>query len=109
MTRLPLITLIAILTLPLVCDASPFLVCDPQSGVTHYRLTGPSWVPETVPAQSDGSIKMDVSSATVGTNSLTVKACRNDDVWGELCSDAVPFAFTRPSAAAPPLNIHLSR
>ena len=88
--------------------AAPFLVCDPQTGVTLYKLTGPVWVPVSSSAQPDGSIRMDVAAATVGSNSLTVAACRNDSIWGELCSTTVPFVFTRPSAAAPPANIRLS-
>jgi hypothetical protein len=78
--------------------AAPFLVCDPQAGVTTYKLTGPTWVPVTVPAQTDGSIRMDVATATVGTNSLTVAACAaGDTLWpAERCSEYVPFVFTRP-------------
>ena len=101
------VILIAVLVGVSISYAAPFLVCDPQTGVTLYRLTGPAWVPVTSPAITDGSIKMDVSAATVGSNSLTVAACKSDAVWGELCSSFVPFVFTRPSAAAPPANIRL--
>jgi len=88
--------------------ASPFLVCDPQTGVTSYQLTGPSWVPTApVPGQADGSIKLDVTTASVGANSLTVKACITDPLWGVLCSDAVPFVFTRPASPAKPIGIGL--
>jgi len=88
--------------------ASPFLVCDPQTGVTSYQLTGPSWVPTApVPGQADGSIKLDVATASVGANSLTVKACITDPLWGVLCSDAVPFVFTRPASPAKPIGIGL--
>ena len=94
---------------PAVIWASPFLICDPQAGVTHYALTGPGWVPVSVPAQGDGSIKMDVAGSAVGANSLTVAACKDDLTWGELCSAFVPFVFTRPSAPASPANIGLSK
>lgn len=88
--------------------ASPFLVCDPQAGVTNYQLTGPSWVPTApVPAQADGSIKLDVTTASVGANSLTVKACRDDPIWGVLCSEAAPFIFTRSASPAKPAGIGL--
>ena len=90
------------------CFAGPFLVCDSQTGVDHYKLTGPAWVPVTVMAQADGSIKMDVSAATVGSNSLTVAACRTDAIWGELCSSTIPFSFTRPSPPTTPVNTKLS-
>ena len=89
--------------------ASPFLVCDPQTGVTSYQLTGPPWVPMSASAQADGSIKLDIATASVGANSLTLKACITDPVWGVLCSDAVPFDFIRPSQAALPVNMRLSK
>ena len=95
---------------PAVIWAAPFMVCDPQAGVTHYKLTGPAWVPVSVTAQADGSVKMDVAGASTGSNALTVKACKQDSLWGELCSDpATPFSFVRPSAAASPANIGLSK
>jgi len=79
--------------------ASPFLVCDPQAGVQTYQLTGPSWVVTTpISAQADGSIRYDVASAVVGTNSLTVRACKSDPIWGAVCSTPVPFSFVRPAA-----------
>ena len=94
---------------PAVIWASPFLVCDAQVGVTHYKLTGPAWVPVSVTAQADGSIKMDVAGASVGNNALTVKSCKQDALWGELCSDpATPFSFARPSPAVAPVNIKLN-
>jgi hypothetical protein len=82
--------------------AAPFLVCDQQAGVEFYTITGPGWVPATVPAQADGSIRMDVSAAGEGANTLSVKACRQDPTWGALCSDASPFEFTRPSRPITP-------
>lgn len=106
MKRIILITLSLLLMSSLVY-ASPFLVCDPQAGVTDYKLTGPTWIPTTTPAQPDGSIKMDVSAATVGANSLTVAACKTDPIWGQLCSSFVPFAFTRPSGAVVPTGFGL--
>lgn len=87
--------------------AGPFLVCDPQTGVTTYKLTGPAWVPTSVPAQSDGSLKMDLATSVIGLNSLTVAACKADATWGEVCSSTVPFAFTRPAAPTIPANIKL--
>jgi len=88
--------------------ASPFLVCDPQTGVTSYQLTGPAWVPTApVAAQADGSIKLDVATASVGANSLTVKACKNDPIWGVMCSDAIPFQFVRPASPSSPANTKL--
>lgn len=77
--------------------ASPFLVCDPQSSVTEYEVSGPTWVTPIVPAQADGSIKMDVAAANVGSNTLTIAACAKDTLWGRSCSATVNFTFTRPN------------
>ena len=102
-----LLIVMLIVLLPSLSFAAPYLVCDPQAGVTHYKVTGPSWVVSPVTAQADGSIRMDVSAATAGVNSLTVAACRSDAVWGELCSSTVPFVFTKPIAPTIPGNIKL--
>jgi len=103
-----IIVALAMVLIASVSWAAPFLICDPQAGVTHYKLTGPAWVTGTVPAQADGSIRMDVSAALVGSNALSVAACRSDAVWGELCSSTVPFTFTRPVAPATTSNIRLT-
>lgn len=88
--------------------AAPFMVCDPQTGVTHYKLTGPAWLPTTVTAQPDGSLRVDVVTAIVGTNNTTVQACRTTVEWPEVCSVVVPFVFTRPAAPSSPAGIKLS-
>jgi hypothetical protein len=76
---------------------SPFLVCDPQPGVTFYKIVGPAWVTTSnITAQADGSLRYDISAATVGSNSLSVVACKRDNLWGEVCSTPSPFTFTRP-------------
>ena len=102
-----LLFILAMVLIPTLSFSAPFLYCDPQTGVTDYKLTGPAWVPATVAAQADGSIKMDVSGANVGSNSLTVAACKTDPVWGQLCSSFVPFTFTRPAAPTIPGTIKL--
>lgn len=98
---------IAVILLLVICAsaarAAPYIVCDPQAGITDYKITGPAWVPATVPAQADGSIKMDVAASTTGINAITVAACKG--VW---CSDFVPFSFTRPTVPASIGNIRLS-
>ena len=87
--------------------ANPFIVCDPQATVTHYKVTGAAWVPATVPAQTDGSIKMDISTAPVGTSNLNFSACRDDAIWGEQCSVTAPFSFTRPGTPVAPTGAKL--
>ena len=80
--------------------ASPFLVSDPATGVTLYKITGPGWVPPVCGVEPDGSLKADLSGSPVGTTQLTVVACDDDPVWGEVCSDPVPFTYTRPARPA---------
>lgn len=94
-------------------NAAPFLVCDPPLAgepiPTSYKLTGGAWVPATVPAMADGTIKLDLVNAPTGTNAMTVSACGEpSDVW-EVCSDAVPFSFTKPSAPRLPKTLKLIR
>lgn len=95
------------LFIPMTALGNPFLVCDPQAGVTNYKLTGPGWIPASVTAQADGSLRMDVAEANVGANSLTIKACKTDPVWGEQCTTAVPFIFSRPASPDTPSGIKL--
>lgn len=92
---------IALIFIATTVFATPFLVSDPQTGVTSYQLTG--WSETTVTAQADGSLRMDVGSAVQGTTyNLTIAAC---NVWG--CSSTVPFAFVRTSPASIPQAIRL--
>lgn len=104
----------ALLVIPVMATAAPFLVCDPQAGITTYKLTVTNggvqlaWaLPGTVAAQSDGSLRLDIANAPVGTNSLTVAACSIDETWGEVCSAAIPFSFTRPQLTAPSIPVGL--
>jgi hypothetical protein len=87
--------------------ASPYLVSDPATGVTLYKVTGPGWVPPSCGIEPDGSLKADVAGSPVGTTQLTVTACNNDPVWGESCSDPVPFSYTRPARPATIKSIRL--
>jgi hypothetical protein len=86
---------IALILIATTVFASPFLVSDPQSGVTSYQITG--WSETNVTAQADGSLRMDVADAVQGTTyNLTIAAC---NVWG--CSVTVPFAFGKQLPNAP--------
>lgn len=102
-----LLLVLALLAMAVPAFGAPFLVCDPQAGVTFYKLTGPAWVPATSTAIADGSIRMDVAGATIGSNALTVQACKTDPIWEELCSSTVNFTFTRPAAPSGSANIRL--
>lgn len=103
-----LVLILAILAMATMVQAAPFLVCDPQSGVTSYKFTGPAWFPLTTAAQTDGSVRLDIVASPTGVTSITVAACKTDSVWGEVCSATVPFSFTRPSAPTSPSTIRLS-
>lgn len=86
---------IALILIATTVFATPFLISDPQSGVTSYQITG--WSETNVTAQADGSLRMDVADAVQGTTyNLTIAAC---NVWG--CSSTVPFAFGKQLPSAP--------
>ena len=90
-----LILIAAILLLSTTAYAAPFIVCDPQSGVVGYEITGLG-EPVTFVAQPDGSLKYDLASAPNGENNIQIAAC---NVWG--CSSTVPFVFNKAIPAAP--------
>lgn len=96
-----LIVLMLLFTTPAV--AAPYLVCDPQAGVVDYQVDGASWVTARVPAEADGSIKLDVSPAPVGSTPLQVRACNQ---WA--CSEATPFDLARPSGLSTPAGVRLT-
>lgn len=100
MKKIFLLTL-GILLMSTLSFANPFLVCDPQPGITGYKLTGPPWVPATVIAQADGSLKIDVAQSAVGLNTINVVSCVGDALWGEVCATPVPFVYTKPSLTPP--------
>lgn len=92
----------AFIFLSSTCLATPFLVCDqPAAGSTiptFYKLTGPAWIPASVPAEPDGTIRVDVVSSLIGENAITVTPCINDPVWGEKCASPFPYTFYQPAA-----------
>jgi len=90
-----------------VVSASPFIVCDPQATVTHYKISGDPFWTTSVAAQADGSIKADIGNIPVGTHNLSVVACRTGDGWPEVCSAAAPFVFTRPGGLVAPVVLKL--
>ena len=86
------------------------LVCDPQAGVTHYKISGDAlWVStQLIPAQADGSLMTTVDAIPSGVHNVKVKACQTGLNWpGEVCSDETPFDFTKPSAPGAPANMKL--
>ena len=96
------ITLLAILLTASVCGASPWLVCDPQTGVDYYTVDGlaaPLDGTHIVPdATGKYGFRFDLANLIPGTYNLTAHACSN--LWG--CGAAsLPLAFTRPTLPIP--------
>lgn len=85
-----------------IANAGPYLVCDPQEGVTSYNVTGQTFTDVIQPAQADGSIRMDVANAPNGDTALVINACKDDSTWGRLCSTTVPFTLSRPAPPSAP-------
>ena len=84
--------------------AAPFLICDPQTNVTHYVVIINETM-DTVKAfdLGDGKVMLryDLAGVLDGKNECLV---RSKNEWGE--SVAVPFVFTKrlPDAA---VNVHI--
>ena len=108
LASLCLILALPLFLLPMEATGAPYLVCDPQAGVTFYKLTGPVWLPTTAVAQPDGSIHTDVGAAVLGASNITLAACKTDPVWGEQCSAFVPFSFMRPAVPITPAGVRLA-
>jgi hypothetical protein len=90
--------------------ASPFLVSDPNPGVTFYKVTNVNdGVIDSITCapEPDGSLKTDVAGVRAGVNNVTVAACASNPLWGEACSADVNFTFTRPAPPAITSNIRL--
>ena len=79
--------------------ADPFLVCDPQTNVTHYVITLDG-ISTTVPAVDLGddtfNLSFDLGGIDVGNHNVELKA---KNIWGE--SIAVPFVFVKSLPEVP--------
>ena len=82
-----------------VSFADPFLVCDPQTNVTHYIVVLNGATIE-VPAfdLGDGTVALryDLKGINVGNHNVEVRA---KNIWDK--SIAVPFAFVKSLPEAP--------
>jgi len=91
--------------------AGPYLVCDPQDGVTYYRyVVGDELIIE--PAQADGSFKHDLTDWPTGVTNSELNAGAPwalDGIPTDVIewSDPRPFVLGRPSVPQSPLNIGL--
>lgn len=82
--------------------ATPYLVCDPQTGVTDYQIVDGTNATVTVAAQTDGSLRRDLADITNGEHSYQVKAC---NMWG--CSEASGIVIIKTVPKAPVLKIEI--
>jgi hypothetical protein len=86
---------------PVMAFASPYLVSNAQEGVAYYQVVEGA-VTSEVPAQENGSLRMEMAGTSVGLHNITVQACT---MWE--CSETVPFVYTRPASVAKPAGITL--
>lgn len=69
-----------VLMVAFVCYAGPFLVCDPQAGVTSYELEiDGAVVASNISAEADGSVRYDMAGTANGSYNLRLR-CSNP--WG---------------------------
>lgn len=86
---------LCIIFFAVTAQATPFLVSDPQSGVTSYQFTGDSFF-ATKTAEADGSLRYDLAGIPIGNHNINVTAC---NLWG--CSSITPFGFSATIPAVP--------
>ena len=95
-------TLIILLFTSSLCLANPFLVCDPQKGVTDYHITGLSNNIISVPAVSDGNntghLEYDLKGLAIGSYDCNVTAYNK--LW-DLESSPSPFHFSKTNMESP--------
>jgi len=84
--------------------ATPYLVCDPQDGVTEYEIVDNGATLPMVAAQADGSLRYDLAGIEKGEHSYQVKAC---NMWG--CSEASGIVIIKTVPTAPVLKIEIEK
>lgn len=76
--------------------ATPYLVCDPQDGVTEYEI-----VDNGNPVFS---LRYDLADIAKGEHSYSVKAC---NMWG--CSESSGIVIIKTVPVAPVLKIEIEK
>jgi len=97
--KLPMLFIGLFLLIPSLALANPFLVCDPQTNVTHYVVTIDGNTTTVLAFDlGDGTVmlKYDLAGISVDTHSTEVKA---KNIWDE--SVAVPFVFVKAIPGVP--------
>jgi len=81
---------------PVTIFATPFLICDPQAGITQYTVEvkqGAAVIETaTFASQADGSAKWDLAKYAVGSYSFRLKAADAKGWWSDF---SVPFDATK--------------
>ena len=101
MKKFIILTVLAMVALAGSAWASPFLVADPYTGATYFKLLGLPGSPITVQPDTTNTygFKWDAVALPAGSYTATAVACINDPTWGEACSGpSNPLSLTRPSA-----------
>jgi hypothetical protein len=88
-----ILIILAIPFLASISYASPFLVCDPQTGVTKYEIEVNGTILGQFNAETDGSAKVDLAGYSSGSYSFRLRAMGTDNWWSDF-SD--PFDATKP-------------
>jgi hypothetical protein len=102
--KLLLLIGLSALLLPSLAFADPYLVCNPQTNVTHYVIIIDGSTSEVLAYDlGDGTVmlKYDLAGVSTGAHNVEVEA---KNVWG--VSSPVPFAFTK-AVAGVPANIRI--
>ena len=102
MKKLLFLTLMALLV-PVLAFANPFLVCDPQDGITMYDMETNGTVTEDFTAEPDGSAKVDLAGLADGEYTVRLRA-KNE--WG-VSNWSDPLAFTK-AVPTVPTGLHVS-
>ena len=91
--------------------ADPFLTCDPQPGITKYKMSI-AGIDSESNAKTDGSAWVDLANVPAGETNGELRAggfWTLDGVpqgafeW----TNPTPFLLGRPSVQSPPSNLHL--
>lgn len=93
-----LLTVLAIVLLATIAQASPTLVSDPQDAAIGlaFEIQEDGVRIYFAPNEPDGSISFDLSGIPTGDHEYQVRYTSADGIWG--LSDFAPFGFNRPAS-----------
>ena len=97
---------------PVSVSAAPFVVADlADQTTTHCAISvdGGAYSAD-VPVQGTPKVcKHDLSAVAAGSHTVTLKAVKDDPVWGrQESAPSAPFAFTRPVPPGAPSGTRLA-